>query len=435
MATCSDTDGTGASGKNYNTKGSLNYSGVTLTDFCINPTTLSEYFCEGAEFYVCPLGCADGACVASSTTVVSAVVPYRVVDFYKSTTAASTDDYTPIQGAKVNVFDFTTQKLVASCLTQSDGRCSVSLVLGTKYYDKISFTGYATSSSAASFVPTKAQEGEQIISLVASNATLISAAPVPKTRFGMNETNGQFVYDSVSGFDSNVLGILGGSYNVDGYDPVWASSCKEGAACLSFDGSDDNVVLNNLPVNYTSTTVSFWMYWQGKNRVMPFGWNGIYDLWLYNNCFGFNTGASNIEGVCSVDFLKNSWHYITAVFPSGVAVTPTTADLWIDGVKQTIKHQFGGVASIKTLTTRAFLSGWGYDSGYKFDGMLDDFQLFDYRLTDNEAKALYQAAKVAFVPSSDTQMQAASQSFTEQIANISAFVSALSTRIKELLGQ
>ncbi|MDP2951142.1 MAG: LamG-like jellyroll fold domain-containing protein, partial [bacterium] len=263
----------------------------------------------------------------------------------------------------------------------------------------------------------------------------------PKARFKMNEGSSQVVYDSVSGYDSSVYGLLGGSYAVDGYDPAWVSSCKEGASCLSFDGSNDNVVLNNLPVNTTAgtfNTVAFWMYWKGKNTVMPFGWNTNYDLFLYNNAFGFNTGQSNIEGFLGTEFLKNSWHFVVAVFPNGISVSANSAFLWIDGVKQTIKHQFGSTPSARTSTNRAFLSGW-YSSSYKFDGMLDDFQLFDYRLTDSEANALYQAAKVAFIPTADSQTQVQAQSLnqtlTEQIANISEFVSALSDRIKELLGK
>ncbi|MCG2690201.1 hypothetical protein L6252_02900 [Candidatus Parcubacteria bacterium] len=441
LAACSDTDGTGVS-KNYNLKGSLNYNGATLTDFCIDSTTLNEYFCSGAEFYACPSGCSNGACVVAGSTENVSLNPYRATDFYKSVSAVSTDDYTPIQGAKVNVFDYTTKKLVATCTTASDGKCSVSLVQGAKYYDEISMLGYANSSSAGSFIPTKSQESEQIISLVANTVTLTNTAPIPKARFKMNEGSYQFLSDSVSGYDSSVLGVLGGSNSVDSSDPTWASSCKEGAYCLSFDGVNDKVVLSNLPVNLTtgsSNTVAFWMYWKGKDQVMPFGWNGIYDLWIKGNCFGFNTGGSNIEGICSVDFLKNSWHYVTAVFPSGVVITPTTADLWIDGAKQTIKHQFGYTASVRYITNKALLSGWGYSSSYKFDGMLDDFQLFDYRLTDSEAQALYQAAKVALAPQPDTQTQVQAQSFnqtlTEQIANISEFVSALSDRIKELLGK
>ena len=50
----------------------------------------------------------------------------------------------------------------------------------------------------------------------------------------------------------------------------------------------------NLPVsaNTTSgakTTVSFWMYWDGTNSVMPVGWMS-HDLWLLvSGYFGFNT--------------------------------------------------------------------------------------------------------------------------------------------------
>ncbi|MDD5193965.1 MAG: LamG domain-containing protein, partial [Candidatus Nanoarchaeia archaeon] len=60
---CTDSDG----GKNYTTKGVTNGTSGALTDYCVNATTLKEYYCSSsgdASFisYRCPQNCSSGKC-------------------------------------------------------------------------------------------------------------------------------------------------------------------------------------------------------------------------------------------------------------------------------------------------------------------------------------------------------------------------------------
>ena len=86
----------------------------------------------------------------------------------------------------------------------------------------------------------------------------------------------------------------------------------------------------------STTTVSFWMDWNGTNNEIPLGLSGE-DLYFDNGEFGFNGVGPNVYGISSAS-LKNSWHLVTAVFVDG---NGTNDQLWIDGVKQTLTQYSG----------------------------------------------------------------------------------------------
>ncbi|MDD5614156.1 MAG: LamG domain-containing protein, partial [Candidatus Omnitrophica bacterium] len=169
------------------------------------------------------------------------------------------------------------------------------------------------------------------------------------------------------------------------------SSGKVGRAG-NFGGSGYYVQVNNVSVNTTAgakNTVEFWMYWKGGNNQMPFGWNTSYDLWLNNNAFGFNTGNSNIEGILGTDFLKNSWHHIVAIFPNA-APDNSNAELWVNGDKKTIVHQFGTGPGSRTVTSQVTISGWGLNTSYKFNGYIDELRIYRITLSPEEIVYRYQ---------------------------------------------
>ncbi|MBI4454200.1 hypothetical protein HY636_06150 [Candidatus Woesearchaeota archaeon] len=67
IQSCVDSDG----GKSYNFKGSVKWLNYTDTDYCIDSTTLFEFYCgidntRDGETYYCQYGCSDGTCVQSS---------------------------------------------------------------------------------------------------------------------------------------------------------------------------------------------------------------------------------------------------------------------------------------------------------------------------------------------------------------------------------
>jgi hypothetical protein len=145
----------------------------------------------------------------------------------------------------------------------------------------------------------------------------------------------------------------------------------------------------NLPVagNLAAgakTTVSFWMYWDGTNSVMPIGWLR-HDLWLTSGNFGFNTGNGDLFGVSSAG-LANRWVHVVAEFTNGSVATDK---LYIDGIAQTLTQRQGS-PNLANAVVNANLrvSGWQNDNGYRLGTRLDEVKVFDGALTSPEVTAL-----------------------------------------------
>lgn len=133
------------------------------------------------------------------------------------------------------------------------------------------------------------------------------------------------------------------------------------------------------------TTVSFWMYWDGTDSVMPVGFE-VHDLWLYNGHFGFNTRNSDIYGVSSAG-LANSWQHVVAVFTNG---NVASNQLWINGVQQTLTQRLGAPEPMRAyVAPQLYLGGQGAVGGYRFTGRLDQVRVYNGAVTPADVAALY----------------------------------------------
>jgi hypothetical protein len=92
--------------------------------------------------------------------------------------------------------------------------------------------------------------------------------------------------------------------------------------------------VSNMPVNTslgTQNSVTFWMYWNGDDAVVPLGWSE-YKLAFKNNLFGFDPGDGRMYARSSAG-LANGWHHVSAIFTN---IDITSNRLYIDGVLQTL---------------------------------------------------------------------------------------------------
>jgi len=192
-------------------------------------------------------------------------------------------------------------------------------------------------------------------------------------------------------FDNNLNDSSG--YNNNGSCtscPAFINNTPSGKGwALNFTGSE-YVDLANLPVNTSAgakTTLAFWMYWKGGDSQMPLGWQGVYDLWLRANCFGFNTGQGNVLGVSSVG-LKNKWVHVVAIFYNGVPSSQNNA-LYVDGEKKEIWACLGTTTSSKSVTPQLRISGYAGGSGYRFSGYIDDVRIYSQALSSAQIEQLY----------------------------------------------
>ncbi len=136
----------------------------------------------------------------------------------------------------------------------------------------------------------------------------------------------------------------------------------------------------------STTTVSFWMNWNGTNSEMPISFSNNYNLFLNSGSFGFDTNESYVYGISSAG-LANSWHLVTAVFVDGVV---TNDQLWIDGVQQTLTQRVGTTVGAPLVATSTVIGNY-VGAGYAFTGVLDEVAYFDGTLTAAQIQAQYAA--------------------------------------------
>ncbi|GGG84019.1 LamG-like jellyroll fold domain-containing protein [Paenibacillus radicis (ex Gao et al. 2016)] len=143
-----------------------------------------------------------------------------------------------------------------------------------------------------------------------------------------------------------------------------------------------NILANGAPGS--KNTVEFWMNWDGKEMVVPFGWNPGYNLYFINGYFGFNTFNGDVLSVPSAS-LKNRWAHVTAIFYNGT-LGPLNNELYIDGVKQELKWRYGVNNGTANVTNTVNFGGYeGADKDYyQFSGKLANLRIWNIALTPEQ---------------------------------------------------
>lgn len=184
--------------------------------------------------------------------------------------------------------------------------------------------------------------------------------------------------DSVGSYDGSVSSDV--NRNED------ATSGLKPNTCSSAEFTGGTISITGLPVSTAfraQTTVSFWMYWDGTNSVMPIGW-GYHDLWLVNGSFGFNTWSNDVYGISSSG-LANSWHHVTVVFNNNDVQRNR---MYIDGVRQTLSQRQGSPTNSRAVVSSSLrISGTSVSSGYRFRGKLDEVKVYDDQVSQSQVNA------------------------------------------------
>jgi hypothetical protein len=169
--------------------------------------------------------------------------------------------------------------------------------------------------------------------------------------------------------------------------PYGSSSINTTDSHIGYAGEFQNgtgyVSISGLPVSTTSgdqVTVTFWMKWLGGNSEMPIGWT-TYDLWFYNDYFGFNTGGGDIYGITNASSkLEDAWHHVAAIFTNNGTAQNV---LFIDGVEQSISL-LRGSQNNRTVGSNFRISGWTNNNSYKLDGLIDELRIYNRGLSASE---------------------------------------------------
>jgi|GEM_PF-767175 len=213
-----------------------------------------------------------------------------------------------------------------------------------------------------------------------------SAIPLLEYRFEENSWNGSV---------GEVLDSTGNDY----HGTVIESSIQEDASpaipgnpgtCSFVNQDRGSIQVTNLPLDTTTvgakTTVTFWMYWDGTNSVMPIGWDQ-HDLWIVADSIGFNTWNSDVYGLSSAG-LENNWRHIAVEFTNGNVLGNR---LFIDGVEQTLSQQYGSPNNNNAyVDSEMRIGGVSNDPNYNFSGLLDEVRVYEGTLTTLQINAIMQ---------------------------------------------
>ncbi|WP_368502754.1 PKD domain-containing protein (plasmid) [Alkalihalophilus sp. As8PL] len=89
-------------------------------------------------------------------------------------------------------------------------------------------------------------------------------------------------------------------------------------------------------------TFGFWMKWDGKQGTMPFRKGGTSLFFKTDGYFGFNTGRGDALGIPSAP-LKDRWVHVAGRIEEGVPLSSSSAELFINGVKQPLVSRYGTI--------------------------------------------------------------------------------------------
>ncbi|MEM4134656.1 MAG: LamG-like jellyroll fold domain-containing protein, partial [Candidatus Micrarchaeia archaeon] len=209
--------------------------------------------------------------------------------------------------------------------------------------------------------------------------------PVLLAEYTMDSWSGTTVYDT-SGNNKH-----GTTYNV-GNGGVWQDNSGKVGKSAGFGGARPDfggyIQLSNLNVDTSpgaKTTVAFWMYWNGFNSRMPFGWNR-HDLWLNDGYFGFNTSGGDLYGISSSG-LQNNWVHVVAIFTNNNIYDN---ELYINGVKQTLSQKLNSpIQSYAVVVNNPRIGVWNYDTNYLFRSYIDEVKIFNGALSPQDILNMY----------------------------------------------
>jgi MSHA biogenesis protein MshQ len=220
--------------------------------------------------------------------------------------------------------------------------------------------------------------GDTDYSIVPSSVYYHCPPPAPIAEYRFDDCEWTGLTGEVTDETGNADGTITGS----------VTAGEQGLLCRGASFSGGAIDLDGLAVDTSAgarTTVTFWMYWDGTNSVMPFGWYR-HDLWFVNGFFGFNTGAGDVYGISSSG-LANGWHHVTAVFVNG---SVHSEKLYIDGVEQSLsqlRNNPNNYAAVVSGSAR--IGGWRINTGYRFRTMIDELKIYNGELERDTVEEIY----------------------------------------------
>ncbi len=263
---------------------------------------------------------------------------------------------------------------------------------------------YKTDGSDGIYAPTttggtKTTSGIYTVHTFTTSGTFTVSSSPPATliaRYDFNESS----YAGTAGELKDTAGFTGGPFNGRAQSSplpsvASASPARSGSpgTCgyANLPGPSNNgggFIINGLPVSTTAgakTSVTFWMYWNGTDVVMPLGWQA-HDLFLSGGGFGFSTDSADVFGIANTG-LSNVWRHVVAVFTNG---SVTSNKIYIDGVLQTLTQRLAPATNARAVVDSTLrIGGFGATNGYRMGGRIDQLRVYNGELTSVQVTAAF----------------------------------------------
>jgi endo-1,4-beta-xylanase len=182
--------------------------------------------------------------------------------------------------------------------------------------------------------------------------------------------------------------------------PVWSAGHTPGSGALSFDGTNDSVVITGYKgiTGTSSRTCSAWIKTTTTGALMSWGRSvptgGDYWYCLVNYSASGNPGALHVSVmggnvVGTKDLRDGQWHHIAVVFDSDSDPDTSDLTLYVDGVAESVSYL--GLRAINTAAeTDVYLGSRLGGASYLFSGLMDDVRIYNRALSAAEITALVQ---------------------------------------------
>ena len=302
----------------------------------------------------------------TETYLDGAIVTLTLIDYsFAATVAASRVSVSGIDGVSV-----------ASVSRGNDAQLGVTLAFDGSDFDvdgELTFTVVAAALTGSSAAVSSA--GLAVTAVIEQ-----STPPAPIAYWPMNDD----VKDAVG----NSNGTLQG-------DAEFTRSAKLGSHALSLDGNGDYVDLthrvSNFPQGSSARSITGWFDADSGSQGATFFAYGTDSTGRRISITADRDEASvgvsgHLWGVDSLG-LSSGWHHVAVTYPAGG--DSESFSIYVDGVRQAPGDLAGGVQTVNTGSSVAYIGQSAGSQTDHYDGDIDDVRLYDYQLDAAQVQQLF----------------------------------------------
>ena len=223
--------------------------------------------------------------------------------------------------------------------------------------------------------------GTDCVIIIKENKALVG-------RWKLDEKSGSIAYDSSdNGYDGEVYGDL-----------LWQPKSGILGGALLFDGDKDYVSLpiGSLISHLTNCTIATWVNCSTLNpweRIFDFGTGEAVNMFLTPSNgdtgtprFAITTsGGGGEERVTAPESLSSGWHHVCVSINADAGIIT----LYLEGLKVAENNTTTLTPSDLGITSQNWLGRSQYEWDADFNGMLDDFRIYNQALSEEEIEKLH----------------------------------------------